>query len=150
MKFPDDVDLQLLGLFFQERSGSGGADLVHFEVRNRTVVDADVLGILPADLENGVNFRIVDDGCRSLGRDFVVDFICTDEITGEVASGSGCAGGSHNHRVSDFFVNFSQPPADGFQGFARSRQVTPGHNIVLVVDEDKVCTQAADIQSQRY
>ena len=52
-----DADPELLGLLLEERPGAGGAGLVHREVDDDAVLDGDVLGVLPADLEDRVHRR---------------------------------------------------------------------------------------------
>ena len=54
-EFALDADAQLLRLLLQERSGAGGAGFVHGEIHHHAVLDGDELGILPADLEDGVH-----------------------------------------------------------------------------------------------
>ena len=50
-----DGDAQLLGLFFEERAGAGGAGFVHGEVDDDAVVEADELRVLAADFEDRVD-----------------------------------------------------------------------------------------------
>jgi hypothetical protein len=46
---------QLLGLLLEEAAGARGAGLVHGEVDDHAVLEADELGVLPADLEDRVH-----------------------------------------------------------------------------------------------
>ena len=50
-----DGDSQLLRLLFQEGARARGAGLVHGEVHHHALINADELGVLPADLENRVH-----------------------------------------------------------------------------------------------
>ncbi len=54
-EFALDVDAQLLRLLFQERARSRRAGFVHGEVDDDALVQADELGILPADFEDRVH-----------------------------------------------------------------------------------------------
>ncbi len=63
-----DGDAEALGLLFEKGPGAGGADLVHLEVDDVAVVEGDELGVLAADLEDGVHRRDRSRGRREPGR----------------------------------------------------------------------------------
>ena len=96
-ELPDDVDAQLLGLLLEEGAGAGGAGLVHGEVDHDAVLQADELGVLAADLEDGVGHPVdqlaADEGGAGLvGGDLVVDGVGADQLADQLAAG---AGGGH-------------------------------------------------------
>ena len=61
-----------LGALFQERAGAGGAGVVHRVIDGHAVPEEDVLGVLAADLEDGVHVRVEVGRARGMGRDLVV------------------------------------------------------------------------------
>ena len=62
---------ELAALLLDERPGPGAARLVHGAVDDAPLVQPDVLGVLPADLEDGVHPRIVVQRAFGVGRDLV-------------------------------------------------------------------------------
>jgi hypothetical protein len=60
-----------LPLLFDEGAGPGAAGLVHRRIDDPASLQPDVLGILAADLEDGVDTPIVVDGAGGMGGDLV-------------------------------------------------------------------------------
>ena len=91
----DDVDAELLGLLLEERAGAGGAGLVHGEVDDDAVLQADELGVLAADLEDRVelpaDLAADEVGARLVGGDLVGDDVGAAELADELAPGAGGA-----------------------------------------------------------
>ena len=50
-----DADPELFRLLLQKRAGAGGAGFVHGEIHHHAFFQADELGVLSADLEDGVH-----------------------------------------------------------------------------------------------
>ena len=86
-------DPQPRGLLLQERAGARRAGLVHLEVDDHVAVEADVLGVLPADLEDRVDIVGIRQRAAGLGGDLVPDQVRADVVAGEVAPAAGGGGG---------------------------------------------------------
>jgi hypothetical protein len=68
------VDVQVAGRgFLEEGAGARAAGLVHGVVDGHLVAERHVLGVLAADLENGVDARVEKTGAHGVGQDLVVD-----------------------------------------------------------------------------
>ena len=82
------------GRFLEERSGPGRAGLVHGVVDGHAVVQQDVLGVLPADLEDGVDLGLEVGGAHRVGDDLVVDAGRLQEHAEQLArrAGGGASG----------------------------------------------------------
>ncbi len=83
------------GRLLQERAGPGAAGLVHGVVDRDVVAQRDVLGVLPADLEDGVDGRIERRGAGGVGHDLVVDGAGAAEDAQQLARRAG-GGGQHD------------------------------------------------------
>ena len=106
-----DGDPQFFGLLLQVGAGAGGADLVHHEVHDGAVGQADELGVLAADLENGVHLGVDGRGRSGLGGDFVPHHVGADEVAGEIAPRTG-GGRAHD---PDAVLLIWRPPGAGLQ-----------------------------------
>ncbi len=87
-----EVQAQPRGLLLQERAGAGRAGLVHLEVDDHVAVEADVLGVLPADLEDGLDLGREGPRPLRLGGDLVLDQVGADVVAGQIAAGAGGGG----------------------------------------------------------
>ena len=119
----DDVDVQLLGLLLQEGAGAGGAGLVHGEVHHDAVLQADELGVLPADLEDGVRDAVdqlaADEGGAGLvGGDLVVDGVGADQFPDQFPAGAGGAHAADAQPRAHLVPDVLQALVDHFHGAA--------------------------------
>ncbi|GAK51069.1 hypothetical protein U14_02311 [Candidatus Moduliflexus flocculans] len=122
-EFAFDADAELFGLFFKERAGSGGAGVVHFEIHDDRLVNADIFGILPADFENRVHFRVNMHGSPRLRRDFVPHRVRADEIAGQIAARAGRADADDVNQIGHFASDFFDPFAHGLNRASGSHQI---------------------------
>ena len=105
-KFADDVDLELLGLLLQERTRTGRACVVHREIHDHAVLNADEFGVLAADLEDGVhllvNQAVADVHRAGLVRgDLVLDRIRAGQLSDQFPAGPGGAHAANRDPASD-------------------------------------------------
>ncbi len=143
-----DGDAQLFGLLLQVGAGAGGADLVHHEVDDGAVAQADELGVLAADLEDGVHVGVDGRGGGGLGGDFVAHHVGADEVAGEVAAGAG-GGRAHDlHPVADLSAHPAQALGDGLQGPAGGHEVLPGQDPHLGIDDHHVGADGTHVDAQ--
>ncbi len=81
---------KLLGLFLDEGSRPGGADVVHPRIAHESVHHAYILRVLAADLEDRVDGRVLLGGGRAVGGDLVDDEVCADDPPDHLPPGSRC------------------------------------------------------------
>ena len=83
--------IKALGLFFNETAGARGADVIHDALGHRAFGQGGELGVLAADLNDGIHLGI--DGHRGsrVGRDLVQDAVRAHDGTDELAPGTGAA-----------------------------------------------------------
>ena len=129
-------------------AGARGAHLVHHEVHDGAVGQADELGVLAADLENGVHLGVDGRGGSGLGGDFVPHHVGADEIPGEIAPRTG---GGRAHDL-DAVVKPGAHPAqalgDGLERPARGHEVFPGQHPHLGVDDHHVGADGTHVDAQ--
>ena len=75
--------------FLEERAGACRAGLVHGVIAGHPVGDISILGILPADLENGVHLLVEVDGGCGMGDNLVDHAIGEGVQAGDFAAGTG-------------------------------------------------------------
>ena len=75
--------------FLQEGARAGRAGLVHRVVDGHAVVDEDVLGVLPADLEDRVDVLLEVGRADGVGDDLVVDAGRLEEHAEQLARRAG-------------------------------------------------------------
>ncbi len=105
----DDLDAELLGLLFEERAGARRAGFVHGEVDDDAVLHGDELGVLAADLEDGVDLArdaAADEvGTGLVGGDLVGDEVGAAELADELAARTGGAHAEHADAVADLVAD---------------------------------------------
>ena len=152
-ELPDDLDAQLLGLLLEERARAGGAGLVHGEVDHDAVLQADELGVLSADLEDGVGHPVdqlaADEGRAGLvSGDLVVDGVGADELADQLAPG---AGGGHAQDVearAHLVPDLGQTAVDHLDGAALGLDVDLFDHLAGFVQDHQVGGDAADVDAQ--
>ena len=85
------LDAQTVRLARKERTGAGGAQRIHGIVHGNTVLDADDLRVLAADLENRTHIRMQEGGTHRMGRDLVLDHLRLEHRANEAARRTGGA-----------------------------------------------------------
>ena len=147
----DDVDAQLLGLLLEEGAGAGGAGLVHGEVDDDAVLQADELGVLAADLEDRVDLAAdlaADEVCAGLvGGDLVGDDVGTDELADELAAGAGGADAQQVDALADLVVDVDQARGHDFHGPRVGLDVDLLDDRAGRVDDDEVGGHGADVDA---
>ena len=92
---------ELAPLLGDERAGAGAARLVHGAVHDPALGEPDVFGVLPADLENGVDPRIEVNRAGGVSRDLVQDIDRVPAVAGgeqgtdNLAAAAGHGAGEH-------------------------------------------------------
>ena len=147
----DDVDAQLLRLLLEERAGAGGAGLVHGEVDDDAVLQADELAVLAADLEDRVallaDLAADEVGARLVGGDLVGDDVGPGELADELASG---ARGAHAEQVdagADLALDVGEALAHDLDRARVGLGVDLLDDVALVVDDDEVRRDRADVDA---
>ena len=143
-----DADAEPLRLLFKERAGARGAGLVHLEVDDRAVPEADIFRVLSADLEDGVHGRVDGGGGSGLRRDLVPDHIGADHIAGQVSSRARGPGAEDLHPRPDLGPHFRKPLLDRLDRPARGRQIALGKHPHLPVDHDDIRGDRPDINAE--
>nr|UWI28591.1 MAG: hypothetical protein [Bacteriophage sp.] len=135
-------------LFFHKRTGTGSADLVHLEVHNFTVLDADVFAILSADLKHSIDFRYPVSSSLGLRSDLIPDNIRANALADTLTSGAG--------HTDCGEPDITKPLANTCKAFADSSfRVTCGAQILKVyqftvsTDQNKIGTGRTDVDAQR-
>ncbi|MCY2923852.1 MAG: hypothetical protein NT031_00155 [Planctomycetota bacterium] len=149
-----DGDVQFVRPFLEEAARAGGAGLVHREVHHDAVLERDVLGVLPADLEDrvgqpSVQHRPGDEGRAGLvGGDFVVDGIGPDELADQFAPRARRAHPADDHAVAQLIPDRPQGLGNDLDGPALSHRVDLVDHPPLLVDQHDVRRDAADVHAQ--
>ncbi len=109
---------------------------------------ADELGILAADLEDGVHLGIDGRGGRGLRGDLVAHHVGADKVPGEVAPRAG-GGRAHDlHPACELSPRPFQALGDGLQGPPRGHEVFPGQNLHPGVDDHHVGADGTHVDTQ--
>jgi len=143
-----DGDAQPLGLLLKETAGAGGADVVHLEVHHHAVVQADVLGILSADFEDGIHVGHDVSGAASLGGDLVADDVGSDDVAGEVPTRARRGHADHADARGPSVAELPQSVAHGLDGPSGGHDVELGHQAARRVQEHQVGRDAADVDAE--
>ena len=149
----DDVDAELLGLLFEERAGAGGAGLVHGEIDDDAVLHGDELGVLAADLEDGVDLpgdAAADEvGAGLVGGDLVGDEVGAAELADELASGPGGADAEHPDAVADLVAYLDESGVDDFDRTRLRLGVDRLDDLARPVEHDQVGRHRADVDAEK-
>ena len=81
--------------FLKKRSGACRAGIVHRIVHGHTVAQADEFGILPSNLKNGGDLRIVMSRSGGVCGNLVIDMRCSKVGTSQFARRAGCCNQGH-------------------------------------------------------
>ena len=89
-----DLDPQLFRLLLQKRTGAGGAGFVHGEIYDHAFFQTDELGILSANLEDGIhrlNAELIANvrGAGLMSRDLVVDGVGPNQFADQFPAAAG-------------------------------------------------------------
>ena len=133
-----DVDAELFGLLFEERARSGGAGMIHLEIHDDGIINADIFGILPPDFENRVHFRVNMHGRPRLRRDFVAHGVRADEIAGQIAAGAGRGDAENFDAIGDFRADFFDAVPHGFNRASGGHQIPARQHVPVRVNHDDV------------
>ncbi len=147
-EFLFDADAQPFRLLFEEAAGAGGARLVHLEVDDGALLQADIFGVLPADLENGIDARVDLRGGARLRGDLVFHLVGAEEIADEVAPGAGGAYAAHIDALRPDGAYFAQSLTHRLDGSPGGHQITFGQHAFLFVDEHHIGADGADIDAE--
>ncbi len=116
-----DPDPEALRLLLEERPGPGGARVVHREIGDHAVFEADELGVLPADLEDRIDRRVeiapADEGGAGLvGRDLVLNRVGADQLADQLPAGPGGPHAADRDRVAELVPQLLQPVGHHLHG----------------------------------
>ncbi len=140
-----DIQAQPLGLLLQERAGPGGADLVHGEVHDRSVLQGDVFGVLPADLEDGVHVLIELHRPAGVRADLVLDEVGAHKLSDQVPPAPGGGAAPDVDLVAYLLAHIVQALLDGLDGPALGHEVAARDDITVLVDGHHVGADGADV-----
>ena len=85
------------GLFFHERAGACGADVVHVAVNDTSVDCVDILRILAADFEDRVHATVHVYCAGQVRGNLVRHEVSAHDLAHELAARAGCAHAQHFH-----------------------------------------------------
>ena len=140
---------QAVGLAGEEGTGACGAEGVHGVVHHHAVFQQDDLAVLAADLENSAHVRVQRGGAHGVGRDLVFNHGRAHHRADEPA---GAASGAHGDHLIVVLVEFClqqfQKTPDGLDGVALGPDVFAGEEIVVVIDDDALGGDGADIDAE--
>ena len=136
------------GLFLYKRTGARCADLVHLEIHDLTVFQADVFAVLPADLKDSIHLRHPVRSAFCLCRDLVPHGIRADAFADALPPGTGHAYRRKAH-CAKTFPDTGQPLTDGSFRVACSAQILEIHQFSLRPHQNKVGARGTDINAQR-
>lgn len=139
---------QPLGLLFEERAGSPGADFVHLEIGKDSIADGDELRILSADFENRLHIGMVVRGGDHLCGDLIANHVGPKQFRGEVPAAAGGAGGQHHNPVAEAPVDAVQAFTQCLERAAAGRQINALKKAELPVEDDKVGANRADVEAE--
>ena len=143
-----DIDPQLLGLLLEIRARPRRARVVHLEVDDHAVRQADVLGVLPPDLEDRVNAGVYVDRRTGLGRYLVPHHVGPDEVPYEVPPGAGAPDAPDIHLHTQLPAHLRQPALDRLERTAGRHEVALRQNPSSVVHGHDVRTDRADVYAE--
>jgi hypothetical protein len=110
----------------------------------------DVLGVLAADLDNRVDFRVKVQGRPRLGGDFIDDHVCSHKIPDKVATAS-----RDTHTTNADIP--PHPTGHLFKAGANRVNCLPlrvpvlfGHQLALFINKDDIGADSSDINTQEY
>ena len=131
--------------------GAGGAGLVHGEVDDDAVLQADELGVLAADLEDGVDLAAdlaADEvGAGLVGGDLVGDDVGARELADELAARAGGADAEQVDAVADLVADLGEPGVDDLDGPRVGLDVDLLDHGAGRVDDDEVGGHRADVDA---
>ena len=148
-----DCDVEFFGAFLQEAARARGAGLVHREIDDHAVLQRDVLGVLPADLENGVGHLPVEHGLTNkegagfVCGDFVVYGVGSDKFADKLPSGPRCPDAANVQALAPLGFDFRERRGDNFNRSAHRFGVYFGDHLSGIVDDYNVRRDASDVDS---
>ncbi len=148
-----DLHVELLRLLLEEGARSRRARLVHREVDDDPVGDADELRVLAADLEDRVDLladhRVSDErGARLVRRDLVDDRVRADELADELAAGARRPDAADTNLVSHLALDLLEPFVHDLDRPRLGAQVDLLDDEPVVVDEREVRAHRADVDAE--
>lgn len=136
------------GLFLYKRTGARCADLVHLEIHDLTVFQADVFAVLPADLKDSIHLRHPVRSALCLRGDLIPHGIGTDALADTLPPGASHAHRRKAHRTEPF-PDAGQPLADSSFRVACGAQILEIHQFTLRPHQNKVGAGGTDVDAQR-
>src|SRR5581483_6292461 len=148
-----DADAELLSLLLEETAGAGGARLVHRKIDNHAFVDGDELGVLSANLEDGIDGLAAErgadvDGARLVGSDLVVDGVGADELGDQLAAGASCADAADIESVAPELLHLRETLLGGFDWTPGRPEVHIVDHRAHIVDDDHIGRDGADVEPE--
>ena len=138
------------GLLLDKAARSGSANLVHLKVGDLPAGERDELGILSADLEDGVDLRVGMCRAGSLAGDLVHHGVGAHELADEAAAGARRGHGADLHLGTQAGGQRCQPLAHGTARVAASAQVLGIEHAATGVEEDQVRRGRPYVDSQKH
>ncbi|OPZ24313.1 MAG: hypothetical protein BWZ01_02899 [Deltaproteobacteria bacterium ADurb.BinA179] len=117
-----EAHAQRVCLLFYERARAGRTDIVHVCVYDPALMEADELGVLAADLEDGLHAFVHGLRALGVGRDLVDDEVGRDDGAHELSSRSCRATADDLHLKAERLAQRGDAPEDppgGVNGVAR-------------------------------
>ena len=136
------------GLFLYKRTGARCADLVHLEIHDFAVFQADVFAVLPADLKDSIHLRHPVRSALCLRGDLIPHGIGTDALADTLPPGASHAHRRKAHRTEPF-PDAGQPLADSSFRVACGAQILEIHQFTLRPHQNKVGAGGTDVDAQR-
>ena len=138
------------GLLLDKAARSGSANLVHLKVGDLPAGERDELGILSADLEDGVDLRVGMCRAGSLAGDLVHHGVGAHELADEAAAGARRGHGADLHLGTQAGGQRCQPLAHGTARVVASAQVLGIEHAATGVEEDQVRRGRPYVDSQKH
>ena len=135
------------GLFLYKRTGARCADLVHLEIHDFAVFQADVFAVLPADLKDSIHLRHPVRSALCLRGDLIPHGIGTDALADTLPPGASHAHRRKAHRTEPF-PDAGQPLADSSFRVACGAQILKVYQFTVSTDQNKIGTGRTDVDAQ--
>ena len=136
------------GLLFYKGTGARCADLVHLEIHDFAVFQADVFAVLPADFKDSIHLRHPVRSTLCLRGDLIPHDIGTDALADALPPGTG-----HTHRrkahCAKSFPDAGKSLANGSFRVACGAQILEIHQFTLRPHQNKIGAGGTNINTQR-
>ena len=143
-----DADAELLRLLLEKRPGPRRADLVHHEVHYMAVMEADILRVLAADLEDRINRRINRQRAPRMCCNLVLHDIGTDEVAGQIPARPRRTHAANIHNIPDVIADDLEALPHCLNRLPRRHQIDLGEHPPIPVNNHEIRGNRADIYAQ--